>query len=193
MSAFFFNHDHLILDACCAINLYASFQMESILSSIPVPVVVSDYVKDEEALNILGGADEDGAGRKDPVDLQPLIDLGLIKVVSLEVETESEAYINFAAELDDDEAITAAIALHRNWAVGTDDRKATNLFQRDAPKIQIISTPELIKYWADTNNPSWEMVTRALRNIRMRARYFPQSNHPLYYWWIKTENPKSDS
>ena len=190
MSSLIFNHDHIILDACCVINLYASSYIESILSSIPIHVIVADYVKNEEVLNILAGPEEDVDSKKEPVDLQPLIDRGLIKVVSPDNETESEAFVYFASEIDDGEAITGAIAYHRNWAIGTDDKKATDLFWREAPQNQIISTPELLKYWTDSNNPSTEEISKALQNIHIRARYFPDENHPLYDWWVRLANPE---
>ena len=190
MSSLIFNHDHIILDACCVINLYASSYIESILSSIPIHVIVADYVKNEEVLNILAGPEEDVDSKKEPVDLQPLIDRGLIKVVSPDNETESEAFVYFASEIDDGEAITGAIAYHRNWAIATDDKKATDLFWREAPQNQIISTPELLKYWTDSNNPSTEEISMALQNIHLRARYFPDESHPLCDWWVRLANPE---
>ena len=185
-----FSHDHLLLDACCVINLYASFQMEPILSAIPIQVAISDYVKDQEALTILGGPDEDVSKEVIPVEVQPMVDSGLIEVVILDIEGESETYVNLAADLDDGEAISGAIAIHRNWGIGTDEKKATNIFKRDAPQIQVISTPELVKHWADSDNPSSEEISKALNNIHWRARYIPNISHDLYSWWIQLESAR---
>ncbi|HSH77652.1 MAG TPA: hypothetical protein VLA19_03870 [Herpetosiphonaceae bacterium] len=146
-----FAHSCIILDASCTINLAASGQMEGILEAIPSSVAVAAYVREQELLRINARSGEGGARSPQAIDLQPLIDRRLLIVVSPESEAENESYVNFAAVLGDDgEAITAAIAVHRDWAIAIDDRSAANLFRREARQLQLISTPELIKHWVDT-------------------------------------------
>ncbi|MBW2624427.1 MAG: hypothetical protein JRD68_16075 [Deltaproteobacteria bacterium] len=188
MSDLVFDHDCIILDACCVINLCASYQMESILESIPAQVVISDYVKDREVLVILTGPDDNVFEERESVDLDPFVDKGLISIAALDEEEEANTFLNFASQLDDGEAITGAIAVHRDWAIATDDKKATKLFTREAPKIQVISTPEIVKHWADSHNPSSETIRAAIKNIHLRGRYFPDKQHPLYNWWQAAEN-----
>jgi predicted nucleic acid-binding protein len=169
----------IILDACCIINLYASKRIEEILSVIPKSVCVAAYVKDEEILrtyDISSNAAED-------IDLQSLIDHGILRLVDLDLETEAEARVNFATVLDDGEAVTGAIALHRNWAIATDDKAAINVFAREASHLQIITSPELVKYWVDMTQPSFETVNVCLQNITVGASYRPGTKHPLYEWW----------
>ena len=81
--------------------------------------------------------------------------------------------------------MTGAIAINRNWAIVIDEKKARNLFNREAPNIQLIYTLELVNHWVDISDPSPEIVSAALRNIRDRAIYQPGQNHPLYTWWTK--------
>ncbi len=158
--------------------------MDGILEAIPGTVAIAAYVREQEVLRINARSGEGGTRAPQPINLQPLIDRGLLIVVSPESEAENESYVNFAAVLGDDgEAITAAIAVHRNWAIGIDDRSATNLFRREAPQLQLISTPELIKHWVDTMNPSDDIVRLALEDVRAGARYAPGRQHPLYDWW----------
>lgn len=179
-----FSQDCIILDACCIINLYASGQIGNILQSIPKSVAIATYVRNEEALRISGGSNGGMASRYELINLQPFIDCGLLEVVSPSTEAESIAFINFAASLGGDgEAVTGAIALHRNWSIGSDDRKAISFFVRNAPQLQIISTLELIKHWVDTADPPFEVVRIALHNVLTRARYEPDVKHKLYYWW----------
>ncbi len=176
-----FSQDCIILDACCVINLYASGQMGNILQSIAKVVAVAAYVRDEEAQRIYAG---DGTQKYEKIDLQPFIDSGLLTVVSPETEAEDISFVNFAAILGGDgEAVTAAIALHRNWSIGSDDRKAISFFVQNMPQVQIITTPELLRYWVDAIEPSSEMVRIALQNIRRKARYEPHPKHPLCDWW----------
>jgi predicted nucleic acid-binding protein len=189
MSDLVFSHDCLILDACCVLNLYASYQMESILTAIPVQKAVADYVKDHEALYIWAGPGEDVLKERESVNLDYFVDQDLIKIAALNEEDEANTFLHFASELDDGEAITGAIALHRNWAIATDDKKARALFSRDAPNNQIITTPELVKHWADSRNPSLGTIKTAIKNIQSRGRYFPDKQHPLYEWWQGAEHP----
>lgn len=174
-----FSHECIILDACCIINLYASKQIEEILRIIPKSVCVAAYVKNDEVLKTY---DVSSNTAKD-VDLQSLIDGGLLILVDLDLETEAETRVNFATVLDDGEAVTGAIALHRNWAIATDDKVAIKVFKREAPRLQIITTPELIKHWVDTTTPPLEVINQCLQNITLGASYRPPRGHPLYNWW----------
>jgi predicted nucleic acid-binding protein len=161
-------HANIILDACCVITLSQTGRMSDILRALPKPVAVADYVHDKEILQF---------------DLQSLIDQRLLTVVSTESEDEQNTLVNLAVYLDDGEAITGAIAIHRNWAIATDDRKALALFARIAPQIELISTLQLIKYWTDAENSTHEEIRNALYNMHLGAPYEPKSSHPLYSWW----------
>jgi hypothetical protein len=177
------SHDGLILDACCVINLYASGEMSDILQALSTSVAVAAYVKDKEATRILCEPDGTSVRKYEQIDLQPFIDHGLLVIVSPDNEAEDTTYVNFAVDLDDGEAITGAIAFHRNWSIASDDRKAIAFLSRNAPYVQIVTTPEILQFWVSTANPHPDIVRRALRNIRTRARYEPDRGHTLYDWW----------
>lgn len=163
-----FSHDCLLLDACCAINLYGSGQMEDILKAIPGTIALATFVLDEEILRS---------------NLQSFVDRGLIHTVSPDSEAEANTFVNFAVELDDGEAVTGAIAMHRHRGVATDDRKARSVFARVNPGVQLLSTPELLKHWVNTSNPSLEVVREALQNVQTQASYRPSVTHALHVWW----------
>ncbi|HLJ35892.1 MAG TPA: hypothetical protein VKU38_19700 [Ktedonobacteraceae bacterium] len=184
-----FSQDCVILDACCIINLYASGHMDSILRSITSSVTVAAYVRDEEAIRIYSGADEQ-TKKYELIDLEPFIACNLLTIVSPETETENNTFLNFAATLGGGEAITGAIALHRNWSIGSDDRKAIAFFARNVPHLQLISTLELIKHWVDTSDVPFSLVQEALYNMRTRARYAPIANHKLFGWWKRYNDPQ---
>lgn len=175
-----FFHDSIILDADCTINLYASGQIENILRIIPGTVFIADYVLQEEVKWLY---DVSMRERK-PIELQPFVDNALLTVASLESEAEKITFIDLATTIGDDgESITGAIASHRNWAIGTDDRKAQRVFSVEIPHNQMITTPEFIKYWVDSTHPSISQVHTILQNIRIKAKYEPSTTHQLYEWW----------
>lgn len=176
-------HNCIILDACCVISLYASGRMGEILEAVPKSVAIAAYVKDKETMRVYDGPSDNVRETSIKIDLQPLIDAGLLIVAFLETEDEKRSYISFAARLDDGEAITGAIAVNRNWAIGTDDRAAISLFQRAAPELRLVATLDFVKHWVDTQNPSKDTISAALLDVRARGNYEPGRNHHLYEWW----------
>lgn len=164
--------------------MYASRHFDDILKAIPTSIAVAAYVREKEALQVYGDLVEPAMQRrKEQIELQPYIDRRLVLLTSPESEAEIVTSVNFATSIDDGEAITGAIAIHRNWAIGSDDRKARNFFAKVAPHLQVLSTLELMKYWADTTNLPADVVYTALQNVQTRARYKPHSKHLLYNWW----------
>ncbi|MDY6804531.1 MAG: hypothetical protein SXA11_12090 [Cyanobacteriota bacterium] len=164
---------HVILDACCILNFSASGNLLGILEAIPARVAVSLVVKRDE-LKTLPGPEK---------ELEAAIALKSLVVVDFESEEEEATYINYAVALDDGESATGAIAFHRGWAIGTDDKRAKSFFSRDAPDIQIISTLEMVKHWSETAEIDPPALRDVLRAIRVQGRYMPRQNHPLRDWW----------
>ena len=185
MSDFLFPHGGIILDACCVINLYASGYMKSVLESIPKQVAVTSYVCNVEAHRIYSGPVEDITKKTELINLQSFIDEQLLQVVFPESEAEENTIVNFSsvATLDSGEAITAAIAVHRQLSLGTDDKAAISFFKRNIPQLHVISTLDILKHWADTTDPQLGVISIMLENIQNRARYKPHYNHHLYAWW----------
>jgi hypothetical protein len=162
------SHSAIILDACCVITLACTGRIGDILSCLPKPIMVADYVYESEVLQF---------------DLRSLVEAGLLVVVSADTEAEQNLAVNFAVYLDDGEAVTGAIGVSRNWAIATDDKKALSLFARVAPYIELISTLGMMKYWAEKAGPSDEEVRGALEELHAGAPYEPNSSHPHYAWW----------
>jgi hypothetical protein len=143
-------HSHILLDACCVLNFCASDKLLAILQAIPVQVAVTQVVQERElnSLRRLEGEENEGA-----TQFEEAIAQGLLKVVDFRSEEEAETFVNYVFELGDDgESATCAIAIHRGWAIATDDKKAITFFQRQAPHLQILSTPEIIKHWSEESD-----------------------------------------
>lgn len=183
MSKMIFHHDCIILDACCAINLYASNQMSDILETIPVNFAIARYVYEEETLEVYNGFEEKATQTKERINLKSLVVNGLLTVTPLDSENEKIEFTNFTSDIDDGEAMTGSIAKHRNWSIGTDDNAAISFFKKQTPQLQVITTPELIKAWVEIANPPPEVILSSIENIQRRAKYKPYPRHPLYEWW----------
>jgi hypothetical protein len=172
----------LMLDACCVLNLAASRHFGAILRSLPMSCAVATAAAGESLWVERGGAGAD-AHERDPVDLQPLTDAGLQNILSIDSDRERAAYVIFAGSLDDGEAMTCAVAAERSYAVACDDRRVANFLQRLAPHVQVVTTPWLVKQWADTEHIANDRLRGALIDIRQRARYAPGRHDPLCAWW----------
>lgn len=192
MSDFPFLREGVILDACCLINLYATGYMKSILESIPKQVAVATYVRDVEVTRIYSGPSEDITKETELINFQPFIDERLLQVVCPENEAEENTVVNFSsvAALDSGEAITSAIAIHRQWSMATDDRAAISFFMRKMPYLHLLSTLDILKYWSDTTCPQLTVIAIMLENIQIRAKYKPHYKHHLYGWWEQFSNTR---
>jgi predicted nucleic acid-binding protein len=177
------SHSHVILDACCIINLAASGHLLAILRSIPGQVAVTQVVKEEElkTLQILEDGENEAA-----IQFEQGIIQGLAIIVDFESDAEAELFVNYAAVLDDGESATCAIALHRGWAIATDDKKAIALMKREASHLQMFSTLQIIKHWAEKTALDASALRETLNAIRFKGRYLPPKSDPLRGWWEKS-------
>ena len=173
----------IFLDTGCLLNLYASRNLESIMTTISSDFAVADYVLDQEAIYVWSGSQNDESRERTPVNIVPLIQQNLIRVESLLSESEKSTFIDLAARMDDGEAITGALAIHRNGGVATDDVKARRILTQWAVPVPVISTLDLVKQWAELAGMESGDVRQILQNIYWGATYFPGRRDPLYDWW----------
>lgn len=175
------NGDYLI-DACSLLNLFGSRRCEEILRVIPGACAIVDRVA-QEAIYVFRGGDGPDARERERVDIEPLRQVGLLRGIGVETDAEAATFVALAAELDDGEALTCALAIHRGAAVVTDDRKALNLLRARAPDVDVFTTSQLVRRWAETNSVTAAAVRAALLDIQDRARFIPSRSDPLYVWW----------
>ncbi len=195
----------VVLDACCMINLYAAGKIlsgEAAPSKPPprrkiarpgsspqakklafdlklhLPAKVQG-----EAKYVLQPDEEDKSKLvKSEIDLDPLIKAGLLHECDLEGEEETDLFVQMAVKLDDGEAACFAIAKNRGWQLATDERPTERLAKQHG--VSIITTPELVKHWADKTKASEDDVARVLWNIQSYAHYFPRRSLPMHSWWM---------
>ncbi len=168
MSSLHLRHDHLLLDTCCIINLHETGFMSAILRCLPAAAVVVEDVRLEVK----------------SLDLEPYIAEGVVLLDDF-VGSEYNLSLQIAADIDleNGEVAVGAVAISRSWAIATDERRARNYFQQRAPKLQLISTPELLNHWASTAKPSPDTLRSALRSIEQQGRFIPGPQHSHYKWW----------
>lgn len=78
----------------------------------------------------------------DTVELDSFVNSKCLTVYGLSGNEEQSLYIDYAADLDDGEAMTLALAFSRGFTVATDDRKARRIFLEDTgDTTRLLSTP----------------------------------------------------
>jgi predicted nucleic acid-binding protein len=169
-----------IVDTCCFINLYATGDLRGFLkaseSSWHIPSAVL-----AESLFIRKLGDEQ-TEKREPIETEAHIDAGLLALVELQAGQETDLYVQLAGDLDDGEAMALAIAKQRGWTLATDDRKAKRFAANlDVP---VVTTPELIREWAEKERLSSSAVKALLHNIETQARFLPATDSPDYDWWM---------
>jgi hypothetical protein len=174
-------YSHILLDACCVLNFSASGRFIEILNAIPAQVAVTKVVREKElkTLEHLKDIDNEAA-----IQFETALSKGLLLVTDFESELEEETFVNYVFAMGDDgESATGAIAIHRDWAIATDDKKAISFFQQEVPQLKILSTLAIVKYWSEKSRLTASELQNVLEAIQSKGRYIPDRNHPLQSWW----------
>lgn len=173
-------HRAIALDSCCLLNLYASGRLAEIADALPHRLLVADRVQ-AEALWVRRGGTGDDADARDLVDTATLVAAGTLSVEVL-APPELADFVRFAIEVDDGEAATAALALHRGYDVATDDGKARRLLRTHVPHAHLYSTLDMLKHWADMSSVPIADLRAVLVGVRDRASFLPPRRDQLRAW-----------
>lgn len=177
----------LVLDACCAINLLASGVIGDVLAALACRPVVTELVLEREVLRLPaeGSSDpQDEAAAADRLlSLGPLVEEGLLGLVGPASDAEVATFVDLALRLDDGEAMSAAIAIHRDGVLATDDRKAIRVVAELAPKLEVRRTSHLLREWAESTATSRATLREILRRVERDASFSPPLTDPNVQWW----------
>ena len=175
----------IILDTSVALNLLASGAGLAVIESLEVDCFVCSAVVDETIYI----RSDDPTQPREAVSIDPWLLPGAVKLTSPESTSEAELYVQFAADLDDGEAMSLAICRARGYALASDDRKARRIAgQLTLPSVQILSTSQIFHHWAIRTGASPGELKRILSAIELRARFIPPHDDPLREWWIRTRS-----
>jgi hypothetical protein len=187
--------DLVVLDACCLINLFATGRTEEILRALPHRWAVARHVVEEEVLEIDSEKRDEAPGSdRGRVSLYPLlaelVEDGVLEQLDIDSQEEEAELVRFAAELDDGEAHTCALAIVRGGRVATDDRKAIRTFPSawDAhghESTAVLRTSEVLFAWADAQDLVKPDLIRIVRSIARRASFIPPKSDPYFERWME--------
>ena len=173
-----------VWDACGLLNLAATQRAEEILAALRSPCYVVSELLQGEVLYLRPLPEEDPQRTKVPVDFTDLLKAGFLKEITLSPE-EKVLFTDYAREVDDGEARTAAVAVVRGFQVVTDDRAAVAFLRRLGAPPRVITTTEWLKFWADAMEVRPEALADAVRRVEECATYRPRRMDPLLEWWTR--------
>lgn len=183
---------HASIDTCCLINLLAD---EFVLSSLgsrsgkkePVKFFTPMQVSKEVVFLLRPQKNDPSKLERVEVDLAPHHKSGLIEECDFTSPEELDLFVKLAADLDDGEAACLAIAANRKWLLATDDRVARRLADNEG--VQVITTPMIIRRWADDFGISKTDLARVINSIGRFAKFVPHHSSADYGWWASAASP----
>ena len=174
-----------VIDACCLIDLLASGNAEAMLIASGYTWHLPAAVQSEMKYCRQHDPAQPGKTTMVPVDLSGLIAAGLLTICVPQDQHESDRFVHYATLFrSDGESMCLAIAEMRGWTVATDDRKAIRVAKQAG--VTVVSSPELVKAWADATRPDQATLGKVLHDIQTLAQFKPNSTMPEYIWWVKT-------
>lgn len=177
----------VLLDACAVINLFASRRMGEIVVVYGSRCEICDVVMNE-AQHVREFDPGTGISELVEINLEPLFSRKILHAARPATELELETYINLVVlGLDDGEAMSGAIALHRGMVVVTDDRAATRILGEVG--VNTIPALTLVRHWIEQTRQNPENARMAIEDIHRRGRYVPAHSHPLRDWWDAILSP----
>ena len=117
------------------------------------------------------------------VSIDPLVEQGLLTLARPESPAEEALFVQFAAKIDDGEAMSLALCVSHGYALATDDRKARRISASVAKPIPLLATSELLFHWFQSNNISPDRIREVLGAVEFRARFRPWPGYPPQEWW----------
>ena len=172
-----------ILDACGAINLFASGRGVEILRGSGfdwrLPAAVA---REAQQIRV---PDPDDASKLVgiPLDFGPAIAATALALCDCETTAETELYVEMAGRLQDDgESMALAIAKRRDWSILTDDKKARRIAGELC--VPVIGTPQVLRLWALNADVDPTALSATLAAIRRCANYLPSPSVADGIWWL---------
>jgi hypothetical protein len=171
-----------ILDACVLINLLASSRAEDILTGSEYRFGICTVASSESIY--LRAADP--SAPPDEVKLDPFVKSKCLTVYALSGAAEQTLYVDYAADLDDGEAMTLALAFSRGFTMATDDRKARRIFLEEIGDVtRLLSTTQILRAWSTKIGLTAGELKKLLLEVSRRGRFSPPSGDPDFSWWSK--------
>jgi predicted nucleic acid-binding protein len=171
----------VLVDACVVINLAASQIWDEVAEANGYQFVLTRKVTEESQFYYL--VRPSGLDRVE-IDMQALEARGAITIED-PLPGELGTFVEYAQHLDDGEAETLAVSVHRGIELATDDLRAIKFVDEQQLPVKLVRTSSMVYAWASKVNPAQTLLTEVLRRISLGARFMPPKSAPHADWWIR--------
>ena len=110
-------------------------------------MAIANIVRRESQYVLVGGTGDDALDRE-AIELSSMIATGALDVIETDDDEELLTFIDLTRDLDDGEAMTLALAIHRTGEIMTDDRKAIRLAHEAG--VPLMTSLDLMKNWGES-------------------------------------------
>lgn len=162
----------VVVDACAMLNLLASGREQSIVRALDWILLQPDEVEGQ-MIYLYSLPDDEGNRIREEVSANTLINDKRLSIVHLEGDSEVDAFVEAAAQIDDADAACIALAGVRKLPLITDDRKERRIAQAMFPQIDLLSTLDVV--FSASETLGWgEREERAVAySLRWRGNFAP--------------------
>jgi predicted nucleic acid-binding protein len=174
----------LVIDACCTLNLLATRRELEIARACDLQLIISDRAH-AEALFLHTPPDEEGIRTKEPASTKRLRTARRLEVRRLDTDALLEAFIQCAARLRDEDASCVALAGGLGVPLMTDDGKERRVARELFPKIDLVSTLEVLHDAVHRLALSRDAQSRLAADLRWRGNFAPPKKDPLSSWYAE--------
>ena len=174
-----------VLDSCSFLNLVASRRFEEIAAIGSTGFVIPHQVASEVRYVRRGSSGPD-AREPEPIDLISLCSSGRLSIVDLEIPNEIDRHVELARLVDDGEAAACSVAITRGAILVTDDRLTRRIIGQRYPGLDLLTTSQVLKQWADYAIRDLDELARVLADVEERGNFRPGRRDPLLEWWERT-------
>ncbi len=172
-------NDHII-DCCSLINLYTGWGNLDELATLNWHWHICEAVLNEAEYT----REYDADGKPTLVKIKLAeTQSNLLRVTGINNDLEMADYVDFASEMDDGEAQALAIAKHRGFTLLTDDNKAMKVARRPEVGVQVATTAEILRAWAQQNTQNEIRLPIVIERITTLARFRPKPGTSDHLWW----------
>jgi len=172
----------VVIDACCTLNLLATEREVAIVGGLELHMFDTPQVSGE-AIYLWTPPDNDGERTKVPTSTAALREGGYLETRPLDTDALVDAFVIAAARIKDTDASCIALAGVMGLPLVSDDRKERRIARDIFPKIELISTLDLLHQASEKLGWKRAELAAVARNLRWRGNFAVPKQDPLGEWY----------
>lgn len=172
-----------VIDACSILNLLATMRADEIIHALNLHLLDTPQVR-PQPIYLLTLPNAEGQRQREQTSTESLRQAGCLQTHPLDTDALIDAFVSAAALINDPDASCIALAGALNVPLITDDRKERRIAVGMFPRIELISTLDLLHDASAVLSWSDEELALVARNLRWRGNFAPPRQDPRRTWYL---------